>query len=84
SFTGHPVFLATASSVWAPSCDSRVLIEHGPVVFWELSHVLQDYGEGGGRTNSTSDCKGDHSGSGSGYLSISGTRSPKLPKAVNP
>ncbi|CAI9548620.1 unnamed protein product, partial [Staurois parvus] len=50
-----------ASSVWAPGCDSlrlhsRVPTAHarvalrfmnGPVVFWDLSRVPKDYGEGG-------------------------------------
>ncbi|CAI9586660.1 unnamed protein product [Staurois parvus] len=49
-----------ASSVWAPGCDclrlhSRVPTAHvrvallfmnGPVVFWDLSRVPEDYGEG--------------------------------------
>ncbi|CAI9589220.1 unnamed protein product, partial [Staurois parvus] len=89
-FTGRPVFQAPASSVWAPGSDSlrlhsRVPTAHarvalhflnGPVVFWDLSHVRKDFGEGGGRTTSTSDRLGDCSGRGSGYLSNSGTRSP--------
>ncbi|CAI9552097.1 unnamed protein product, partial [Staurois parvus] len=50
-----------ASSVWAPSCDSLWLhsqvptahvqvalrFVNGPVVFWDLSRVPQDYREGG-------------------------------------
>ncbi|CAI9558230.1 unnamed protein product, partial [Staurois parvus] len=60
-FTGRPVFQAPASSVWAPGCDSlrlhsRVPTAHmrvalsflnGPVVFWDLSRVPQDFREGG-------------------------------------
>ncbi|CAI9551779.1 unnamed protein product, partial [Staurois parvus] len=79
-----------ASSVWAPGCDSlwfhsRVPTAHerealhfvnGPVVFWDLSCVQEDYGEGG-RTTSASDRLGNRSGGGSGYLSNSGIRSPK-------
>ncbi|CAI9586766.1 unnamed protein product, partial [Staurois parvus] len=52
---------APASSVWAPGCESlwlhsRVPTAHarvalrflnGPVVFWDLSRVPKDYGEGG-------------------------------------
>ncbi|CAI9543151.1 unnamed protein product, partial [Staurois parvus] len=86
-----------ASSVWTPGCHilrlhSRVPTAHvraalrfmnGPVVFWDLSRVPEDYREGG-RTISASNCLGDSSGCGSRYLSKSGTRSPPLPKAVNP
>ncbi|CAI9542756.1 unnamed protein product, partial [Staurois parvus] len=51
---------------------------NGPVVFWDLPHVPKDYGEGG-RTPSASDRLGDRTGSGSGYLSNSGTLPPKVP-----
>ncbi|CAI9548528.1 unnamed protein product [Staurois parvus] len=51
---------------------------NGPVVFWDLSRVPKDYREGG-RTPSASDRLGDRTRSGSGYLSNSGTRSPKVP-----
>ncbi|CAI9557985.1 unnamed protein product, partial [Staurois parvus] len=82
-----------ASSVWAPDCDSfrlhsRVPTAHarvalrfvnGPVVFWDLSRVPKDYRERGGRTTSASDRLGDNSRRGSGYLSSSGTGSPKVP-----
>ncbi|CAI9599558.1 unnamed protein product, partial [Staurois parvus] len=86
-FTSHLVFLEPASSVWAPGCDSlqlhsqlpscEKLCLNGPLVFWDLSRVPEDYGEGS--TTSASDRLGDRSGSGSGYLSNSGTRSPKVP-----
>ncbi|CAI9576778.1 unnamed protein product, partial [Staurois parvus] len=60
-FTGRPVFLSPASSLWALGCDSlqlhsRVPTEHarqalcflnGPVVFWDLSRDPQDFREGG-------------------------------------
>ncbi|CAI9610901.1 unnamed protein product [Staurois parvus] len=54
---------------------------NGPVEFWDLSRVPEDYGGGGGggRTTSASDRLGNHSGSGSGHLSNSDTRSPMLP-----
>ncbi|CAI9605253.1 unnamed protein product, partial [Staurois parvus] len=56
--------LAPAFLMWAPSCDSlwlqsRVPTAHArealhfvnsPVVFWDLSHVPEDYGEGGKAT----------------------------------
>ncbi|CAI9586094.1 unnamed protein product, partial [Staurois parvus] len=60
----HFFSLALASLLWAPGCDSlwlhgRVPTAHaretlhfvnGPVVFWDLSCVPEDYGEEGGRT----------------------------------
>ncbi|CAI9545240.1 unnamed protein product, partial [Staurois parvus] len=82
-----------ASSVWASGCDSlrlhswvpnahaRVALRfvNGPLVFWDLSHVPKDYREGG-RTPSVSNCLGDRTGSGSGYLSNSDTCSPPAPQ----
>ncbi|CAI9586103.1 unnamed protein product, partial [Staurois parvus] len=86
---GHLLSLALASSVWAADCDSLRLhswvptaharealrFVNGPVVFWDLSRVPEEYREGGGRTTSTSNRLGDCSGSGSGYLSNLVTRS---------
>ncbi|CAI9532955.1 unnamed protein product, partial [Staurois parvus] len=69
-FTGRLLLPPPSSSVWAPGCDSlrlhswvptahaRVALHfvNGPVVFWDLSRVPEDYGEGGGRMTSASDC----------------------------
>ncbi|CAI9602636.1 unnamed protein product [Staurois parvus] len=52
---------------------------NGPVVFCDLSCVPKDYREGG-RTTSISNRLGDQTGSGSRYLSNSGTCSPRPPK----
>ncbi|CAI9536999.1 unnamed protein product [Staurois parvus] len=50
---------------------------NGPIVFWDLSRVPKDY-RVGGRTPSASNRLGNRTGSGSGYLSNSDTRSPPL------
>ncbi|CAI9611354.1 unnamed protein product, partial [Staurois parvus] len=47
---------------------------NGPVVFWDLSHVPKDYRKGGHLPLVIR----PETGSGSGYLSNSGTRSPKV------
>ncbi|CAI9607896.1 unnamed protein product [Staurois parvus] len=56
---------------------------NGPLVFRDLSRVPKEYREGG-RTPSASDCLGDQTGSGSGYLSNSGTCSPPPPQRCKP
>ncbi|CAI9560947.1 unnamed protein product, partial [Staurois parvus] len=58
-FTSRLVFQVPASSVWAPGCDSLRLHSwvptayaqvtlcflNGPIVFWDLSCIPEDYGE---------------------------------------
>ncbi|CAI9574447.1 unnamed protein product, partial [Staurois parvus] len=68
---GHPAVTACSFTAGCPIAHARVELRfvNGPVIFWDLSRVPQDYGGGEGRrTTSTFDRLGDHSGSGSRYL----------------